>query len=128
MNHNYNPAIGGLQPAKDNENLALGDLLISDRLKKLGKKSSHLLTIEEQRKLKIDVEKDPKFKEYLPGKAVLLNLPLAGPKEFKKETSPKHGLAFFIHSLDFRQRPVMFKLKTLDGNRIKGKCNTNIQK
>ena len=121
VNYNYNPAIGGLQPAKCNEDLALGDLLITDRLKKLGKKSSHLLTIEEQRKFKNDIEKDPKFKEYLPEKAVLLNLPLSGPKEFKKETSPKHGQAFLIHSLDFRQKPVMFKLKTLNGNRIKGK-------
>ena len=121
VNQNYNPAIGGLQPAKCNEDLALGDLLITDRLKKLGKKSSHLLTIEEQRKFKNDIEKDPKFKQYLPEKAVLLNIPLLGPKEFEKGTSAKRGQVFLIHSLDFRQKPVMFKLKTLNGNRIKGK-------
>ena len=79
------------------------------------------MTIEEQRQFENDIEKDPKFKEYLPEKAVLLNLPLLGPREFKKETSPKHGQPFLIHSLDFRQKPVIFKLKTLSGNRIKGK-------
>ena len=78
------------------------------------------MTTEVQRQFKNDSEKNPNFKEYKPEKAVLLNLPLSGPKEFKKETSPKHGQAFLIHSLDFRQKPVMFKLKTLRGNKIKG--------
>ena len=38
VNHNYSPGIGGLQPAKCNQDLALGDLLITDRLKLIGQK------------------------------------------------------------------------------------------
>ena len=57
VNHDYNLAIGGLQPAKCNEDLALGDLLITDRLRKLGKKSSHLLTTEEQDSSKMTLKK-----------------------------------------------------------------------
>ena len=120
VNHNFNPAIGYLQPAICNDDLVLGDLLISDRLKQLGKKSSHLLTIEEQKKLKNDTEKTPKFQQFLPEKPVLLNLPLLGPREFEKETSAKRGQVFLIHSLDYRQVPIMFKLQTLNGKRIKG--------
>ena len=81
-----------------------------------------MLTIEEQRKLKEDTEKDPNFKHFLPGKPVLLNIPRHGPKEFEKETSAKRGQIFLIHSLDFRQVPVMFKLKAIDGSRIRGNC------
>ena len=99
VNHNYNPAIGYLQPYVCNENLELGDILISDRLKQLGKKSTHLFSIEEQGKLKKDAEKDPKYKQFLPDKPVLLNLPLLGPKEFEKETTAKRGQVFLIHSL-----------------------------
>ena len=122
VNNNFNPGIGYLKPATCNQDLALGDQLISDRLKELGKKSSHMLTIEEQRKLKEDTEKDPNFKHFLPGKPVLLNIPRHGPKEFEKETSAKRGQIFLIHSLDFRQVPVMFKLKAIDGSRIRGNC------
>ena len=87
VNNNYNPAIGGLQPAVCNENLELGDLLIHDRLKVLGKKSAHLLTVEEQEKLKIDSEKNPALKDYMINKTVLLDLPTDGGRSFEKETS-----------------------------------------
>ena len=70
--------------------------------------------------MKNDTEKDPNFKHFLPGKPVLLNIPRHGPKEFEKETSAKRGQIFLIHSLDFRQVPVMFKLKAIDGSRIRG--------
>ena len=68
VNHNFNPGIGHLQPATCNQELELGDQLISDRLKQLGKRSTYLMTIEQQRKLKRDTEKNPSFKDYLPGK------------------------------------------------------------
>ena len=94
-------------------------LTLSDRLKKLGKRSTHLMTIEEQRKLKNATEKNPNFKDYLPEKPVLLDLPLLGPRQFEKETSAKRGQVFLINSLDFHQVPIM--LKDLNGKRIKGK-------
>ena len=94
---------------------------LSDRLKKLGKRSTHLMTVEEQRKLKNATEKKSNFKDYLPEKPVLLDLPLLGPRQFEKETSAKRGQVFLINSLDFRQVPIMFRLKDLNGKRIKGK-------
>ena len=125
VNYNFNPGIGHLQPVTCNQDLRLGDQLISDRLKQLGKRSTYLMTIEQQRKLKRDTEKNPSFKDYFPGKTVLLDLPMTGPKEFKKETSVKRGQIFLIQSLDFRQVPIMFKLKDINGKRIKGNCLTN---
>ena len=120
VNNDFNPGIGYLQPSVCNQNLTLGNQLISDRLKQLGKKSVHRLTIEEQKKLKNDIGKNPSFKLFLAGKPVLLDIPRHGPREFEKETLAKRAQVFLIHSLDFRQVPVMFKLKDIDGNRIKG--------
>ena len=79
------------------------------------------MTVEEQRKLKNATEKKSNFKDYLPEKPVLLDLPLLGPRQFEKETSAKRGQVFLINSLDFRQVPIMFRLKDLNGKRIKGK-------
>lgn len=79
------------------------------------------MTIGEQRKLKNATEKKSNFKDYLPEKPVLLDLPLLGPRQFEKETSAKRGQVFLINSLDFRQVPIMFRLKDLNGKRIKGK-------
>ena len=100
--------------------MEVGDQMISDRLKQLGKKSTHILSVEEQRKLKNDTEKNPNFKDYLPEKPVLLDLPLTQPRQFEKETSGKRGQVFLVHSLDFRQIPIMFRLKDMNGKRIKG--------
>ena len=67
-----------MKPSTCNRDLALGDQLISDRLKELGKKSSHMLTIEEQRKLKKDTEKDTSL--LLPYTQVPdIQLPAQGP-------------------------------------------------
>ena len=121
VNHNFNPGIGNLQPAICNQDLELGDQMIHDRLKDLGKSSTHLLTIEQQRNLKRKTETDSQFRDYLPGKTVLLDLPMIGPREFKKETFAKRAQIFLVHSLDFRQVPIMFKLTDINGKRIKGK-------
>ena len=72
--------------------------------------------------MKNKLEKDPSFEALMPGKSVLLDIPRHGPKEFEKETSAKRAQVFLIHSWDLRQNPVMFKLKAINGNEIKGNC------
>ena len=72
--------------------------------------------------MKKKLEKDPSYEAFMPGKAVLLDIPRHGPKEFEKETSAKRAQVFLIHSWDLRQNPVMFKLKAINGNEIKGNC------
>ena len=118
VNHNYNPALGGLQPAICDQDLELGDTLISDALKKVGKRTSNLLNQDEQKKLKNEIEKDPSFSDYMPGKSVMLDMP--SDRAFEKETSPKRARIFYVRAIDYRQKPVMFYLNTLDGKKVKG--------
>ena len=60
--------------------------MIFDRMKQLGKSTSHLLTLDEQKKLKQDFKKNPKFKDFQKNMPVLLDLP---KENFQKETNPK---------------------------------------
>ena len=45
--------------------------------------------------MKKKLEKDPSYEAFMPGKAVLLDIPRHGPKEFEKQTSAKKSSSTF---------------------------------
>ena len=84
MNHNFNPAIGNLQPAK-----CLGqdaDEIIRDRLRDLGRLKTPL-NLPEQEREKTRIRKDKKYAPFQIGMSVLLDLPKTTLVE--KESHPK---------------------------------------
>ena len=77
-----------MTPALVNKDIETGDNLIKHRLASIGKTSTHMLSIKEQKRYQNKFEKDPKFENYRIGKPVLLDIPVQ--KRFiEKETSGK---------------------------------------
>ena len=77
-----------MTPALVNKDIETGDILIKDLLASIGKCSSHMLSIKEQKRFQRKMEKDPRYDNYRIGKAVLLDIPVQ--KRFiEKETAGK---------------------------------------
>ena len=55
-----------------NKDIETGDILIKDRLASIGKSSSHMLSIKEQKRFQRKIEKDLRYDNYRIGKAFLL--------------------------------------------------------
>ena len=72
----FNPGIGGLTQALVNKDIETGDNLIKDHLASIGKTSTNMLSIKEQKRYQNKFEKDPKFDNYRIGKPVLLDIPV----------------------------------------------------
>ena len=115
----YVEGIGGLQPSIVNSDLETGDEMVRTRLQAIGK-SSKLLTLKQQKSLRTKMEKNPIFKDLLPGSPVLLDLPLKN-RSMDKETHPKRGQIFIIDKWDLAQTPAMYRLRTVSGQKVRGK-------
>ena len=106
-----------VQPSVCNKDPFLGDALIADRLRQLGKSMSNLLSVSDQKKLQRKIENDKNYKQYLPKSTVLLDL---STEKHWKENDPKRCQMFRVRSIDYRQYPVLFRVENMSGKKVKG--------